>query len=362
MKCGGAAHTIESTMDVVRDCRAVFALRRVTSCNGRSMMKMPNKVLKKGAVLACSAVLAMGVLAGCSSGTQPATETEAAPAAEAPAAATTSSDSKPAKDGFDTLTNQSIEVAGVEFSVPAYYGEPTTEGASTFYYAEPNTVFIMTQETDMSASGMTREQFDATQKDEFAAGVEEGGELTISSSKDREVAGLSARVFSAEGNLGGTNMDTHSVIFYNDATGVMGTIALVQTENAQFDYLDDFAKIVDSAKLVESEKPEAESEPAEEAQAESTADSESADSGEVDPELKQWLDEYEAVVDSYVEFMNNYDPNDLSSMTTYLDMLQQYSEFAAQVDSLDTSNMSAADYAYYIEVTSRCAEKLIGVL
>ena len=48
-------------------------------------------------------------------------------------------------------------------------------------------------------------------------------------------------------------------------------------------------------------------------------------------------------------------------MVDYLNYLQKYTDFAAKIEKMDTNSMSSADYAYYIEVTSRVAQKLINV-
>ena len=65
----------------------------------------------------------------------------------------------------------------------------------------------------------------------------------------------------------------------------------------------------------------------------------------VDPDLKAFLDSYEAFIDEYVDFMHKYmkDPmNALSMMTEYNDM-------------------STADSAYYLEVTTRCTMKMMEI-
>ena len=45
----------------------------------------------------------------------------------------------------------------------------------------------------------------------------------------------------------------------------------------------------------------------------------------------------------------------------YLDMMQQYTNFAEKLDQYDTDKMSAVDSAYYLEVTTRVAKKLYAV-
>ena len=83
----------------------------------------------------------------------------------------------------------------------------------------------------------------------------------------------------------------------------------------------------------------------------------------VDPELKEFLDSYEDFVDDYVAFMKKYykNPTDLSLLSEYSEFLQKYTEMASQVDDFDINEMSEKDYDYYLEVTSRCTEKLLSV-
>lgn len=45
----------------------------------------------------------------------------------------------------------------------------------------------------------------------------------------------------------------------------------------------------------------------------------------------------------------------------YSDIMSRYSDYMAKVEKLDTDSMSAADYAYYIDVTSRVTKKLANV-
>ncbi len=75
----------------------------------------------------------------------------------------------------------------------------------------------------------------------------------------------------------------------------------------------------------------------------------------VDPDLKDFLDSYEAFVDEYVVFMQQYskNPTDLSLLARYTDIMQKYSDFAVKVEKYDTKEMSTEDAAYYLEVTSR---------
>ena len=89
-----------------------------------------------------------------------------------------------------------------------------------------------------------------------------------------------------------------------------------------------------------------------------------ADSGEVSPDVKEALDSYEAVMDDYVAFMKKYKDSGYSAsmLSDYTDMMQKYTEFSEKINAMDTNSMSNADYAYYIEVTSRVSQKLLEAM
>lgn len=84
------------------------------------------------------------------------------------------------------------------------------------------------------------------------------------------------------------------------------------------------------------------------------------------PEVKEFLDSYEAFMDEYVAFMQRYmnaDGNTMLSMLgDYYSMLERYTDFAEAIDDMDESEMTTAELAYYIEVTSRVSQKLLRVI
>ncbi len=123
--------------------------------------------------------------------------------------------------------------------------------------------------------------------------------------------------------------------------------------------------IVNEDKAVPDEKAEETTEPSQEEQPQESRPQEAQEkeqTGGVDPDLKAFLDSYEEFVDQYVEFMKKYnsDPNNMVSMLgEYGEMMQKYADFAEKIDEYDSSNMSTEDSKYYIEVTTRCAQKML---
>lgn len=86
-------------------------------------------------------------------------------------------------------------------------------------------------------------------------------------------------------------------------------------------------------------------------------------SGNVSADFKATMDSYEAFFDKYVEFMKAYtaDPSSTNLMSQYADMLTQYTDTMNDLGSIDTSSLSASDYAYYVEVSARITEKLATI-
>lgn len=104
--------------------------------------------------------------------------------------------------------------------------------------------------------------------------------------------------------------------------------------------------------------PEPTAEPAPEAQAAVSED-------EIRPEVKEFLDAYEACMDEYVDFMQKYmnaDPTSMVSMMgDYYSILARYTEFAEKIDAFDEGELTNAELAYYLDVTNRVNQKLLRV-
>ena len=83
------------------------------------------------------------------------------------------------------------------------------------------------------------------------------------------------------------------------------------------------------------------------------------------PEVKEFLDSYEACMNEYVDFMKKYmnaDPgNMIAMMGDYYSVLARYLEFTDKLDALDEDELTTAELAYYLEVTGRVSQKLLTV-
>lgn len=86
---------------------------------------------------------------------------------------------------------------------------------------------------------------------------------------------------------------------------------------------------------------------------------------EVDPEFKAALDQYEAFIDGYCDFLEAYlkanTDTQLSMMEDYAAWMSQYTEVMDAVRTLDAcqDEMTPTQLSYYIEVTARVSQRMI---
>ena len=100
----------------------------------------------------------------------------------------------------------------------------------------------------------------------------------------------------------------------------------------------------------------------EEADSQEDSQEESSDQG-ISREFKEAMDSYEAFFDEYVEFMNKYAESDdaLGMLADYSEYMTKYADTMEKMDAINSEELSAADYAYYIDVTARIQKKLLEV-
>lgn len=77
---------------------------------------------------------------------------------------------------------------------------------------------------------------------------------------------------------------------------------------------------------------------------------------------KKWLSDYEAWVDKYIEVYNKYknNPTDSSLYSEYMSLMADMTKWSEQSSNLQ-NNLTASDYAEFLETYSRIANKLNGL-
>ncbi len=130
--------------------------------------------------------------------------------------------------------------------------------------------------------------------------------------------------------------------------------------------LDSLEEHLDNIESGSGETATAEPEPtatpeAESAEEPESAETEAAAEDGIRPSFKEALDSYEALMDKYIEFMENFDSDTASPsvLLEYAQLLAQYTEAMSDIDNMDEQEMNDAELKYYIEVTSRVSQKLL---
>ncbi|WP_178667905.1 DUF6591 domain-containing protein [uncultured Eubacterium sp.] len=247
------------------------------------------------------------------------------------------STTKPLKNGFDTSTNVNYEFEDFEFSVPNYFGNEKSEDDKVWIYSETgeSSMFVQFQQMNfgLTESDLKEESIDEWSKSYFDGMAKSVVNVIYKNSFDLSNDSFVIRKQSFSGTVNEKDVDIDAYIIASKETCKTVCVSALQTENTQYNYLSDAEKMV----LSVSEKIE-----------------------QVSLDFKAMMDSYEEFFDEYIEFMKKYSESQdvMSMISDYSNYMTKYSEVMQKMNSVDTSELSPADYAYYVEVTERITEKL----
>ena len=256
----------------------------------------------------------------------------------------------PEKNGFDSETNSQVEFAGLLLSTPEYFerneSSQTDENITFSIKGESSNVVLNYKQESFSGDS---EYFSKSRESiiaQYLKAIGQNGKYTFiaKDTEDISFAGLSAielhtSVDSPETNESATGI---TVIAHDPEAAALTYLQFLQTNAASFDYTSDIEKIILTAEQAPaSPKPE---------------------SNGVTPEVKEFYDSYEAVMDEYVDFMKDYDANDLTQAMKLLSLTAKISEFEEKSAAYEESGeLSDADSAYASEVLLRVSAKMAAV-
>ena len=89
-----------------------------------------------------------------------------------------------------------------------------------------------------------------------------------------------------------------------------------------------------------------------------------AQNGDVSPDFKETMDNYEAFIDDYVAFLEKYEnSDDVSGMLTeYTTYVAKFTTVMSELDAISEEELSDADALYFTEVSTRIYQKLMGAM
>ena len=257
---------------------------------------------------------------------------------------------RPEMDNFDAGLNKNCTVSGLSIPLPFYWNQ----------YDEDYTYLAELSESEESVSTLSIYPFDVQcSQDTFRSKALDLWNSLANSYESTEtliepslvtIGNLDFIKGKLRLNIDGTEGPANIVLVNNPNIDIVGILQF-ETENTIFDYNADFEKTIQGITVSDSTESDV-------GRGENSITSNTP--AGVTPELKAFLDSYEAFMEQYIAFMQKYENSDdtYAMLSDYLDMMQQYADFTEKIDQYDTDKMSAADSAYYLEVTTRVAKKL----
>ena len=253
---------------------------------------------------------------------------------------------KPDRNGFDEASNTELSFGGLTFQIPSYYDKPeyNDKGIGTLYLEESGDVvggIIICQYTGLNTGSSDAELRTAEYK--LADMLAEKLGANVGTHEETTLCGYIA----LKAELHSAGSDNHIVLYGAPESESISLIMFNYPQNTEYDYMPDFERILESAKINDAVE-------------ETPADG-------VTPEFKAKMDSLEAFFDEYVDFMNTYlnaasSGDVMSMMSKYMNFLSKYTDAMSDLEDIDEVNLSAADYAYYVEVYGRIMQKLLKVV
>ncbi|SEM18638.1 zinc-ribbon domain-containing protein [Butyrivibrio sp. ob235] len=241
-----------------------------------------------------------------------------------------------------------IEIGGIVFPMSeAYEFADSNASGGQSYKTKGGRSYMLFESTDLDIP----EGFDIADKDleaKIYEAIKSNADAILTSPKevstdDMNIDSLKCWSKAYEGTYEGINAHMKYVATYNSYSKKFVAVTIVTASSYADKAMARYDRMLNTAKVNKSVSSSAEG---------------------VSVDLKDLLDSYEEFMDEYIEFMKKYKSNstDVASMLgDYTEIMQKYTDFATKISNLNTSNMSPADYAYYMEVTTRIYKKLAEI-
>lgn len=267
---------------------------------------------------------------------------------------------QPEMDNFDEELNQSYRFGGLVIKIPFYWTVLSKDSDGVRFCAEISDSDMATLWIDYGVDiEWTQEQFEMVSIDAWKKVMEtsENQDIIVNDPVITKINGLSGVQGTARTKTGANR--TVSCV-YEENSGTFLIVEMDTTDDTIFKYDSDYAKMINS---ITTPKSTVTKRTESSGTARTKQPSSSKASSGVTPELKEFLDGYEAFMDKYIAFMQKYENSDDTyvMLSDYLEMLQEYADYTEALSKYDTDKMSVTDSAYYLEVTMRVAKKLYAL-
>ena len=268
---------------------------------------------------------------------------------------------------FNPTTANSFYMGGMKFRIPQYFDACSCIEGGTYFYPEveyTSAAFMFIDANYLLPPEFTKEQLvqisDKFVSDLFEKGFRESMGADFDAVERTEKEGFTLWTATGTADYGNDATIRMAVILRKSGELVITYVLIDSDDHSHHDYYGDFDKMLSNIEIIE-DAPNNVS-PDEQKDDSSTIGS-TVEDGVVRPEIKDFLDSYEALMDEYVEFMekaSKADQTDLSFLMEYADYMSRLAEFAEKADEIENMEMNDAETNYYLEVMLRINQKLLS--
>lgn len=163
-------------------------------------------------------------------------------------------DSREEKNDFNVDTNTTSTFFGYEISFPSSWTVGTNTLDTETYYAESGDAVAMFQ---MQCVSSPFKSFDELNADKDSLGESYGDSFdsfNVSSSTERSISGTKGLLYDYTGATSGLDVHGKMLVFVSETGGNLISFQMIQSDNTEYSYFDDFEKILNSVSLSRSDE------------------------------------------------------------------------------------------------------------
>lgn len=166
---------------------------------------------------------------------------------------TDDADARKEKNDFNAETNTTTTFWGYDLSFPSSWDEGDNTLDTETYYAESGKAVAMFQ---MQCISSPFDSFDELNADKDSLGESYGDAFdtfNVSDTSEYPISGTRGILYDYTGSTSGLNVHGKMLVFVSEKAKNLISFQMVQSDNAEYSYFDDFEKILNSVSLSQSD-------------------------------------------------------------------------------------------------------------
>lgn len=254
-------------------------------------------------------------------------------------------DSREEKNDFNVDTNTTSTFFGYEISFPSSWTVGTNTLDTETYYAESGDAVAMFQMQCVSSPFVSFDELNAD-KDSLSESYGDAYDsFDVSDLTEYSISGTKGLLYDFTGSTSGLDVHGKMLVFVSESGGNLISFQMIQSDNTEYSYFDDFEKILNSVSLSQSDDSNSSSAGA--------SDSSSAVSLEYQNALSKARDYLDYSAFSY---------NGLINQLEYEQFSAESATYAADNCGADWNEQAAKKAQDYLDFSSFSRQSLIDQL